>query len=103
MRRTYKVPPNMRIKEKIIGGILNINQFAWLAGGLLLGGVAFISLFPLIGAIPSVIVAILIIPVGTPFAFYKKNELTLFQYITLKRKFNKKTHKLPNKRKEVVE
>ena len=37
--RSYTVPPDINEKEKIIGGILNINQFFWLLGGFIFGAV----------------------------------------------------------------
>lgn len=92
----------MKVKEKIIGGILNANQFGWLIGGLLLGILAFVGLFSITGPTFAVVIGIIIMPCGIPFAFYKKNELTLYQYLTYKKKFKKKVQKLPNKRKGVI-
>ena len=91
----------MNEKEKVIGGLLNINQFFWLLSGLAVSALVFGVLVSLIGGTGAIIVAFPFLFVGTPFAFYKKKHLTLYQYITLKRKFKKKNQKLPNKRKEV--
>ncbi|MFF2531590.1 PrgI family protein [Brevibacillus sp. NPDC058079] len=98
---SYQVPPDMNEKEKVIGGILNINQFFWVLGGLLIGAGAFALFAQIFGAAISLILAIPICLIGTPFAIYKKNGLTLYQYLTYKRKFKNKVHKLPNIRKEV--
>lgn len=91
----------MNEKEKIIGGILNLNQFFWVLGGLIIGAVVFALSFPVVGGTLSLILGALFCLTGIPFAVYKKNGLTLYQYITYKRKFNKKVKKLPNIRKEV--
>lgn len=95
----YKVPADMNIKEKIIGGILTINQFGWLMLGLLIGGGVFACTFKLLGGVPAIICGLLFVPLGIPFAFYKKNELTLFRYLYLKREFKKKNKKLIYQRK----
>lgn len=98
--RSYTIPPNTNEKEKIIGGILNINQFFWVLGGLLIGGAMFALTFGIFGKF-SLVIGFVFCLSGLPFVLYKKNDLTLFQYITLKNKFNKKVKHLPNKRKEV--
>lgn len=102
--RIYSVPPDTREKEKIIGGLLNINQFLWLLGGLVLGAVFFAVVYKLTGFVGlSAFIGILFASAGLPFAFYKKKEYTLYQYLYYKHKFKKKTKKLPNARKEVSE
>lgn len=100
--RTYKIPPNTAEKEKIIGGLLNLNQLFWILGGLGLGALAFTLLFDVIGGIPALVIGVLFVPLGMPFAFYKKNELTLFRYLVYRHQFKKKEHYLPNKRKDVL-
>lgn len=89
-------------KEKVIGGILNINQFFWILTGLVVGASTFGTVFALtgIGGLSLALGGLLCLS-GAPFALYKKNGLTLYQYIVLKRKFKKKVKKLPNQRKEV--
>lgn len=92
----------MNEKEKVIGGILNINQFFWVLGGLVLGATVFGLFFTVTGMGGfSLFVGGVFCLSGTPFALYKKNGLTLFEYIVRKRKFKKKVKKLPNQRKEV--
>lgn len=91
----------MNEKEKVIGGILDINQFFWILGGLGLSATVFATTFGIVGGTASLIIAFPFIFAGTPFAFYKKHDLTLFQLITRRKKFKKKTKKLPNIKKEV--
>lgn len=95
----YKVPADMNIKEKIIGGVLTINQFGWLMLGLLIGGGVFACIFKLLGGVPAIICGLLVAPIGVPFAFCKKKELTLFRYLYLKREFKKKRKKIIYQRK----
>ena len=92
----------MSEKEKVIGGILNINQFFWILAGLVVGASVFGIIFTLtkIGGLALALGGLFCLS-GAPFALYKKNGLTLYQYIVRKRKFNKKIKKLPNQRKEV--
>ena len=99
--RMYNIPPNMSEKEKVIGGLLNLNQFFWVLGGLALSALTFAGTFNIVGGTLALIIAFPLIFSGLPFALYKKNDLTLFRYLTLKRKFNKKIKKLPNIKKEV--
>ncbi|WCK56942.1 PrgI family protein (plasmid) [Aneurinibacillus sp. Ricciae_BoGa-3] len=100
--RVYNIPPNMNEKEKVIGGILNLNQFFWVLGGLALGASVFGIIYSLtkIGGLALTMGGLFCLS-GAPFALYKKHGLTLFQYLTRKRRFKKKTQKLPNMRKEV--
>lgn len=100
--RVYPVPPDMKEKEKIIGGVLNLNQFLWILGGLGLGASVFALIYTLtkIEGLSLTIGGLFCLS-GVPFALYKKNDLTLYQYIIRKRKFKKKVKHLPNQRKEV--
>lgn len=99
LMKIYNIPPNTNEKEKVIGGVLTLNQFFWIVGGIGLGSIIFFTLFKFIGAVPAALIALIFAVSGIPFALYKKNELTLFKYIILKRTFKKKQKKLPNKRK----
>ena len=96
--RSYSVPPDMNEKEKIIGGVLDIGQFLWILGGLLIGAVVFVILFPIFNKY-SLIFAMIFGSSGIPFVVIKIEGLTLFEYYKRKRRFDKKTQKLPNKRK----
>lgn len=97
----YQVPPDMKEKEKIIGGILNINQLLWLILGLGIGALIFVMLFKIFGGIPSLVLGVIAATSTTPFIFVKKKELTLFQYFKYKFAFKRKTKYLPNIRKDV--
>lgn len=93
--RNYVIPPDINEKEKIIGGILNIHQFFWMLGGLILGAIVFVVLFPLFGKFSLAIGGIFSLS-GLPFVLIKPKDLTLFEYLKRKRKFDKKTKQLPN-------
>lgn len=99
--RVYQIPPDMKEKEKIIGGILNINQFFWILAGLLIGAGFFAVAFNIIGGTASLVIGVILSLSGIPFVVYKKKGLTLFQYLKYKRLFKNKVHHLPNIRKEV--
>lgn len=102
MGRIYQVPPDMKEKEKIIGGLLTLQQFYWILGGGGLGALLLISCYVLtkIGIL-AILLGVLGILSSMPFAFLKKHELPLFTYIRRKRQFKKKTKKLINMRKDV--
>lgn len=92
----------MNEKEKVIGGVLNINQFFWILGGLAVGASIFAILYSLTQlAIFSLVIGFIFLFSGVPFALYKKKGLTLFQLLMYRRRFKKKVKKLPNLRKEV--
>lgn len=99
MARNYEIPPNTNEQEKAIGGVLTFIQFFWLLGGALLGILVYITMFSVTKIqFISIPLGILVALSGIPFAFVKKHEMTLFNYITTKRKFNKKNKKLINRR-----
>jgi len=100
--RTYQIPPDMKEKEKVVGGILNVNQLFWVLGGLGVGGCVFGLTFTLTGAGSfSIILGVIFCLSGLPFALKKVKGLTLYEYLYRKRKFKKKIKHLPNIRKEV--
>lgn len=95
--RTCRVPPDINEKEKVIGGILDINQFFWLLGGLLLGAGVFLICSSFMGKfalIPGGVFSL----TGVPFVLIKPQDLTLFEYLKRKRVFKKKVKYLPNKK-----
>lgn len=99
MAKMYQIPPNTGEEEKAIGGILTFVQFFWILGGFILFLVSTAFWFVLLkDAIMSGIISSPLLITGLPFAFYKKKDLTLFQYIKRKREFNKKSKKLINKK-----
>lgn len=97
MSRLYRVSEDTSEKEKIIGGVLTLAQGLWLASGVIVGGgvYLFLSLF-----LPSGPALVLAVPPGAVFgcmfAFYKKGELQLANYLLLNRKFKGKAKLLPN-------
>ena len=92
MPRTHRMSADTSEKEKVIGGILTAAQGGWLALG---GGIIAIILVTLAQIIPAAVALVIALPpgllVGLSFAFYKKEGLTLFQYITLNHKFKSKS------------
>jgi|SRR5690625_1382901 len=96
----YQVPPDTKEKEKVIGGILNWNQFFWLLSGFVAGLIlAFIGYSISGSVILSAILAVIGIASTVPFALIKKLDMPLFTYLMRKRALRKKTKKLPNIRK----
>lgn len=92
------IPPDMREKEKIVGGLLNINQLLWIILGAGIGAMSFVFSFLIFSSpIFSIILVILCIASSLPFVFFKKNDLTLFQYLKYSYEFNAKVKELPNK------
>jgi hypothetical protein len=99
MSRVYNVPADVREKEKIIGGLLTLGQFLWIAGGFLLGLAALAGIYMTTKTFAiAAPVGIMFATTGLPFAFYKKNGVELPIYIVRKIKFNRKQQKLINKR-----
>lgn len=99
MSRRYEIPSSTNEKEKAIGGVLTFGQFAWLLSGAVLGIFLYLGLLALTNIqIISIIPAFLIALTGLPFAFYKKYNMSLAKYLITKRKFNKKTKQLINRR-----
>lgn len=94
----YVVPPDMKEKEKIVGGVLTIAQFAWLMLGLVVTGAIFALLFGLMKGYALILALPPGLALGLPFAFYKKEELTLFRYLYLKSRHKRKNKSLPNKK-----
>lgn len=96
----YDIPTDTNQgNEKIIGGVLTAAQFFWLISGLVVGLAIFSLVFVLTKLkILSILLGLIAGSYGIPFAFYKKHEMTLFFYLKTKRKFNKKSKKLINKR-----
>ena len=95
----YFMPPDVREKEKIVGGLFTWNQAGWLVGGFVLGLTTFVIMFSVSNvAWLSLFFAILMGSLTLPFVFVKRSDLTLFQYLMRKRKFNKKSKHLINKK-----
>lgn len=100
--KQYLMPPDIKEKEKVIGGILDWGQFFWLLAGVGVGlFFAFSTFLMFKNEIVSILLGLIGILTGIPFAFVKRKELRLATYLILKHKLKKKTHLLMNRRKEV--
>lgn len=99
MSMNYDIPPNTNEEEKAIGGVLTFIQFFWLLGGAVLGILIYICIFAIIKIqVISLLFGIIVALSGIPFAFVKKHQMPLFKYLVTKRKFDKKSKKLINRR-----
>lgn len=88
----------MNEKEKVVGGLLNINQLFWVLGGLGIGVAVFLATFSFLGK-GSLFFGAIFALTGTPFALVKIKNLTLFEYLKRKKEFKKKNKELPYRRK----
>lgn len=99
MAQVYQMSADTRDKEKIIGGILTVNQLLWI-----LTGVGLYALFVFITYSLLYVFAFIIflpfIALGLIVAFKKVNGIPLARYILLKIKYKTITKKYINKTKE---
>ena len=97
MPKLYRMSADTSEKEKVIGGLLTAAQGGWLALG---GGIIAVGLLSLSTIIPPLAALVISAPIGLAvggaFAFFKKEELTLFQYLTLKHRYKDKQKVLVN-------
>ncbi|WP_368262755.1 PrgI family mobile element protein [Clostridium disporicum] len=99
MAKLYRIPPDTSEEEKAIGGILTFTQFFWLLGGGVLGVFSYLLMYLLVRShFIGIFFAVIVASSGLPFAFYKKKEMTFFEYLKKKSKFKKKSKKLINRR-----
>lgn len=98
----YTVPPDMSEKEKVVGGLLTMTQMFWVIAFGLVGAGVFLFIFSVAGPILGLIMALPFFTMGGVFALYKKENLTLFGYLNLKRKHKKKQKEIIHFRKEVL-
>lgn len=94
--REYKMPTDISEKEKIVGGLLTAGQLIFLAIGIGIMVAIGLSLFGLIGKASFIIGAVIGLPLGVVFSFYKPHKIPLIQYIRLKMARRKGAKKLPN-------
>ena len=81
----YTVPPDTK-EKKIVGGLLYLSQAFY--SSLAHYWDSLHSPIRVIGGAFLIVIGIILAGgIGVPFAFYKKEELTLFQYLRLKHKF----------------
>lgn len=93
--RSYKVPPDINEKEKIIGGMLSWAQFLTLIGGFVAGLLVFAFFFLFIKFF-AIVPGLIVMGLTLPFVFYKKLGMSLPKYLERKRSFDKKSHEIPN-------
>lgn len=90
-------------KEKIVGGLLNLSQALWLAGGLATGlsigmltySLTKVTLLAIIMVIPPNIVTVI-------FAFNTQHGMTLMKYLITKKAFDQQNEFVPNCRVELM-
>ena len=91
MAGIYKVSNDRSEVEKAVGGILTFAQAGWLALGFLTDGALFLFLALWL---PPVAALVLALPPGAVFgglfAFYTREDLTLFRYLCYRRRFLRK-------------
>lgn len=84
-------------KEKIVGGILTLEQALWLAAGFIIFASIFLFFSKFLPIIIATIIALIPgLSFSLPFAFYRKGGLSLSNYLILKKKFSKKEKFLIN-------
>lgn len=98
MARRYPVPPDTSESEKVFGGWLTWYQVICIGIGIILGVIVFLLFFKIFGKF-ALIFALPIGFTGVPFAFIKKEELRLADYLYRKARHKKIQKKIPNKRK----
>lgn len=89
----YPIPQDMREKEKIIGGIFTMTQFAFVAIGVALGLLLGLGAYSLTGSLVfTVVVIVLIVGLFAPFGFVtlpKYGDIELYQYVIMLIKYKK--------------
>lgn len=90
MAREYKMTPDTREKEKVVGGIFDLSQFMWVILGFGLFLIIGISLYRLIGFF-SFILGFPFFVAGFVFAIKKVEDMPYFTYLRYKHKFKHKT------------
>lgn len=96
MSRLYRMTPNTKEREKIIGGVLDIVQLAWLGVGVGIYAVLTLTTATFLH-IAAIFIWLPVLFVGVPFAFVKKGDLTLSKYISLKKKYKRSQKVYVNK------
>lgn len=97
MARLYRITADTSEKEKAVGGMLTFGQAGWLAAGLLLFAIVFVSLSRIIPTVTALVIGLIFgLGLGGPFAFYEKGGLRLAQYLIWRVKFAKKSKHMVN-------
>lgn len=95
----YAIPPDIREKEKIIGGVLTGSQTVIIAVG---AAVAFIVVNGLYNLTANVVIAVLGVAVLVPFGYValkrmpKYGDIEYSQYLIFKHRYNKSRKEFPN-------
>ena len=92
----FKTPTDISEKEKIVGGLITAGQLIWLAVGILItvgGGLLLANSMSYYGFIVGAIIGL---PIGVAFAFYRPKKLSFLQFLMLKMARRKCEKKLPN-------
>ena len=97
MARLYRISADTSEKEKAVGGILTFGQAGCLVLGLIVFAAVFIGLSRVIPAVLAGIIALAPgLGIALPFAFFKKGELTLTQYLKWRFLFQRKNRYMIN-------
>ena len=88
--KIYDMPPDTREREKIVGGIFDLYQLAWIAAGAVLYAIHAILMFRFVSYL-CLVVGLVFIVWGFVFAIKKKDDLPYPTYLRLKFKHNRKT------------
>lgn len=99
----FKTPTDISEKEKIVGGLLTAGQLIWIAVGVGITVGVGLLLSGIMGGVGFIIGAILGLPTGIVFAFYKPHKIPMMQYLKLKMARRKNSPKLPNHDPEIDE
>lgn len=99
----FKTPTDISEKEKIVGGLLTAGQLIWIAIGVGITVGIGLLLSGIMGGVGFIIGAILGLPTGVVFAFYKPHKIPMMQYLKLKIARRKNSPKLPNHDPEIDE
>ena len=95
----YSVPASTNEKEKIVGGILTLNEVIWVGFGVLVFFIFSLLFFSSLKLF-SLLVGLIL---GSPFAAFgivKIHGVSLMTYIKRKRAFKKLNKRLPKKRRD---
>ncbi len=91
----YNMPPDTREREKIVGGVMDITQLAWLAAGFGLYVIHALIMFRFVNWI-CLVVGIVFLVWGCIFAFKKKDDMPYPRYLRYKFLFKTRTRHFVN-------
>lgn len=91
----YNMPPDTGEREKIVGGVMDITQLAWLAAGFGLYVIHALIMFRFVNWI-CLVVGIVFLVWGCIFAFKKKDDMPYPRYLRYKFLFKTRTRHFVN-------